>query len=429
MKKRAFGLLLALCVLAGLIPQISLNAQAARTLAAAPNPAIEYAQTDETPVGTIRYVSQISDEGYNGFCPDYWGKYAAYAGSECYTASISMALSYLGINATPLALGDYWLSRGYTGGTPFATTEEDVDAFGAECLKLPFAEAMDNYLNGGGKYSPPIIHLNSYSARGHYVVVVGKVSDTVYVVLDPAASTYTWNITIKNNSATHPHGVERSLEDVTQYYNPKGGFGIHQDGSVCPGQVFIDMPLETHWAHAGIDYCVETSLMRGMEDDVFAPDVKMTRAMLACVLYRAEGEPEVTDGKTPFIDLKADWYQDAITWAYTEGVVNGMSKHTFAPNAILTREQLVTMLYRYAELTSETDEAEPETLSDLSGYTDAARVSDWARDAMRWAVGNGIINGVSPETLVPGGSADRQQVAVILMRYQAALDTEAEEEA
>lgn len=431
MKKRVLGLLLALCMLAGLIPQISMRAQAASTLSAAPNPEIEYAQTEKTPVGTIRYVSQIPDEGYNGFYSAYWGRYEGYASSECYTASISMALSYLGINATPLALGDYWLSRGYTGGTPFATTEEDVAAFGAECRKLSFAQAMDNYLNGGGKYSPPIIHLNSYSARGHYVVVVGKVSDTVYVALDPAASTHTWNITIKNNSATHPHGVEQSLEDVTQYYNPKGGFGVHQDGSACPGQIFTDMPLETHWAHAGIDYCVETSLMRGMEDDVFAPDVKMTRAMLACVLYRAEGEPDVTDGKTPFIDLKADWYQDAVTWAYTEGVVNGMSRFTFAPNAILTREQLVTMLYRYAELTSEAeaDEAEPESLPDLDGYTDAARVSGWAQDAMRWAVGNGIINGVSPVTLVPAGSADRQQVAVILMRYQAALDTEAEEEA
>lgn len=429
MKKRALGLLLALCMLAGLVPQISLNAQAASTLSAAPNPYIEYAQTDETPVGTIRYVSQIPDEGYNGFYSAYWGRYENYARSECYTASISMALSYIGINATPLALGDYWLSKGYTGGTPFATTEEDVDAFGAQCLELPFAQAMDNYLNGGGKYSPPILHLNNYSARGHFVVVVGKVSDTVYVVLDPAASTHTWTITIQNNSATHPHGVERSLEDATQYYNPKGGFGIHADGSICPGQAFIDMPVESHWAHAGIDYCVETVLMRGMEDDVFAPDVKMTRAMLACVLYRVEGEPEVTDAKTPFTDLKADWYQNAIAWAYAEGVVNGMSKHTFAPDTIVTREQIVTMLYRYMELTTEADEAEPEALPELDGFADVAKVSGWAQDAMRWAVGNGIINGVSPEMLSPAGSADRQQVAVMLMRYQTAFGTDADEEA
>lgn len=423
MKKRLLGLLLAVCMLAGFIPQISLNAQAASALSAAPYPLIEYAQTDSTPVGTIRYVSQIPE--YSSFYSAYWGPYERYAKSECYTASISMALSYIGVNATPLALGDYWLSKGYTGGTPFATTAEDVDQFGAESLRLSFAQAMDNYLNGEGKYSPPIIHLPNYSQRGHYVLVVGKASDTVYVVLDPAASSYTWNITIKGSTATHPHGVEPSLENATQYYNPKGGFGVHKDGSVCPGRVFTDMPREAHWAHTGIDYCVAESLMYGTGNDRFEPDTKMTRAMLACVLYRVAGTPEATERTTPFTDLKADWYQDAIAWAYQEGVINGVGKHTFAPDAVVTREQLVTMLYRYAELTSDEGDAQQEAWPELDGYTDAAQVSDWARDAMRWAVANGILNGVSPDRLAPAGGADRAQVAVILMRFCAALDAEA----
>lgn len=412
MKKRAFGLLLALCVLAGLIPQISLNAQAASVLPASPYPQIEYAQTDATLAGTIRYVSQISDEGYNGFCPDYWGKYAAYAGSECYTASISMALSYTGINATPLALGDYWLSRGYTGGIPFSTTEEDVDAFGAECLKLPFAEAMDNYLNGGGKYSPPIIHLNSYSARGHYVVVVGKRSATEYVVLDPAASTYTWNITVNGSTVTHPNGVERSLEDVTQYYNPKGSICLHEDGSVCPGGAMLDMPPESNWAHAGIDYCMEQGLMVGLGNGKFEPSASMTRAMLVSVLYRVAGAPDVSDLTTTFTDLTQAWYQDAVVWAYNTGVTAGLNETTFAPNAVVTREQIVAMLYRFAALTEE-----PEIWPELEGYTDAARISLWAQEAMRWAVANGILYGETETTLVPGGNATRAQVAAILTRY------------
>lgn len=412
MKKRALGLLLALCMLAGLVPQISLNAQAASTLSAAPNPQIEYAQTDETPVGTIRYVSQIPDEGYNGFYSAYWGRYENYARSECYTASISMALSYIGINATPLALGDYWLSKGYTGGTPFATTEEDVDAFGAQCLELPFAQAMDNYLNGGGKYSPPILHLNNYSARGHFVVVVGKVSDTVYVVLDPAASTHTWNITIQGNSATHPHGVERSLEDATQYYNPKGGFGIHADGSICPGQAFIDMPRESNWAHEGIDYCLEQALMVGTGENRFEPNSHMTRAMLASVLYRIAGEPDVRGLTTEFTDLHHSWYQDAVVWAYNSGVVAGIDSTTFAPDAVITREQIVTMLYRFASLTEE-----PGEWPELQQYTDAAQISGWAQEAMRWAVANGILYGETETTLAPAGSATRAHGAAFLMRY------------
>lgn len=415
MKKRTLGMLLALCMLVGLIPQISMRAQAASTLAALPNPEIEYAQTNETPVGTIRYVSQIPDEGYNGFYSAYWGRYESYARSECFTASISMALSYIGINATPLALGDYWLSRGYTGGTPFATTEEDVDAFGAESLSLSFADAMENYLNGNGKYSPPIIHLNNYSARGHYVVVVGKVSDTVYVVLDPAASTRTWNITIQNNSATHPHGVERSLEDVTQYYNPKGGFGVHKDGTLCPAYMFRDMPSESSWSHEGIDYCVEQELMVGMSDNQFEPNTSMTRAMLVSTLYRVAGEPDVHGLTTKFTDLDQNWYQDAITWAYHSGVAVGIDKKTFAPNAIVTREQIVTMLYRFAVLTEKTEKTEE--WSELGNYTDAGQVSGWAQEAMRWAVANGILYGETETTLIPGGQATRAQGAAFLMRF------------
>lgn len=409
MKKRILGLLLALCVLAGILPQLSLQAQAAGVLSSAPYPKIEYAQTDDTPAGTIRYVSQIPDEGYNGFYSAYWGRFESYARGECYTACISMALSYTGVNATPLALGEYWLSRGYTGGTPFATTPEDVDAFGAQCLKLSFAQAMDNYLNGNGKYSPPIIHLPNYSARGHYVAVVDKVSDTVYVVLDPAASTHTWNITISGNSATHPHGVERALEDATQYYNPYGGIGIHKDGSDCPGKIFSDMPKETDWSHAGIDYCTEQALMNGTGNGKFEPGLNTTRAMLACVLYRIAGEPEVTDCTTPFTDLTADWYQDAVAWAYEQGIVNGVDEERYLPDAIVTREQMVTMLYRFLAL-------EEQTWPELDGYTDAGQVSDWAQDAMCWAVANEMINGVSATELAPGSGASRAQAAVILMR-------------
>lgn len=412
MKKRALGLLLALCMLAGLIPQISLNAQAAEVLPAAPYAGVEYDETEQVHAGTIRYVSQLSS--MDTFYPSYWGDYVGAAGYECYTACISMALSYIGCNATPQALGDYWLDKGYTGGVPFATTPHDVAAFHATCSELSLGAAVANYQSGCGKYSPPIIHLTTYSANGHYVLLAGQTSDTEYLVVDPADATL-WRISIQNGVATYErNGGTRSetIETVTQFYNADGGFGFHEDGTICAGGAFADMPAEEHWSHAGIDYCVEQLLLVGVGNGQFEPETKMTRAMLACVLYRLAGAPEVTDPTTSFQDLKADWYRDAVAWAYQAKVVAGMSETVFAPDAVVTREQMVAMLYRYLLLTEEAEE-----YPELENYTDAAKVSEWAQPAMRWAVANEILYGMTDTTLAPRGSATRAQVAAIVMRY------------
>lgn len=401
--KRVLCLLLAACLLTA-------GAQAATTLSASPYPKIECAQTDATPVGTIRYVSQVSAAGY-GYYSDYWGRFASYSGSECFTACISMALSYLGIDATPLALGNYWLSQGYTAGTPFSTTEEDVDAFGATEEELPLAEAMARYRSGNGRYSPPIIHLTSYSARGHYVMVVGQVTDSEYIVLDPAAPTsqnHMWKITVSGSTVTHPRGVEYNLENATQYYNPNAY--LHSDGSSCPSAAFTDVPEESHWAHASIDYCMENDLMLGTSETSFAPDASMTRAMVVSVLYRAAGSPE-TAGETPFTDLTQAWYADAVAWAYENDVVSGVSATAFAPNEPVTREQLAAILYRYAAVTETPDKTA------LDGFDDADEVSGWAREAACWAVETGLLRGVSATALAPGDTATRAQVAVLLQRF------------
>ena len=115
MKKRILSLALTLCLLAGLLPCLTVGAAAA-----APYASVEYAKNADVKTGTVRYVCQVP--AYSDlFCSDYWGSYGNYANHECFTACISMALSYLGLDATPGALGDYWLSCGHYG-TPFATT-------------------------------------------------------------------------------------------------------------------------------------------------------------------------------------------------------------------------------------------------------------------------------------------------------------------
>ena len=427
MKKRCVGFLLAVVLLAGLLPMAHANAAA---LSASPYLNIAYESTESVSAGTIRYVSQLV--GSPNFHPSYWNDYVDAAGYECYTASISMALSSIGANATPGRLGDYWNGKGYTGGEPFATMAWDVEGFGATYLERSFSTAMENFLNNPGAVGPPVIHLTTYSERGHYVMVAGRVSDNTYLIVDPANDA-PWTIKIENNIASYMRHDElrtEELEKTTQYYRAGGSLaqtapaptpvtatiasaGHHQDGSACASAAMTDVPAESNWAHAGIDYCINQGLMQGVTDSQFKPGAEMTRAMLVTVLYRAAGQPDVSCYSNPFTDLSACWYQNAVTWAYARGITSGVTATRFAPDDFLTREQLVSMLYRYRQLTSST----PARMDALDSFNDACTISNWAAEAMRWAVTGGILSGTSSTSLSPDGAATRAQLASILLRY------------
>ncbi len=186
----------------------------------------------------------------------------------------------------------------------------------------------------------------------------------------------------------------------------------HEDH--CPSKNFVDVPDETSWAHAGIDYCVENKLMIGYSDTEFAPFESTTRAQLVMILYRLAGEPE-TQFSSIFSDVKAgQWFADAVIWAASNGIVNGVGRGKFDPNGTITREQIATILYRYA--------GSPAVEGSLASFSDGAAVSTWAEDAMVWAVANDIINGNSTEGVVildPQGDATRAQIAAIIARYMA----------
>lgn len=167
------------------------------------------------------------------------------------------------------------------------------------------------------------------------------------------------------------------------------------------------------WYYDGVKYAVEKGLFTGTSATTFAPNMELTRSMLVTVLYRLAGSPEVSQSGQ-FSDVQVDsWYEDAVTWAAANGVVAGYGGGVFGPDDDITREQLALILYRYAQLT----EQDVDTETDLTAYSDAGEVSDFAREAMAWAVENGLINGTSKTTLSPKGTATRAQVAVILMRY------------
>ena len=158
MKKRCIGFLLACLLLIGVLPLSQTHAAA---LSAAPYLNLSYGESSAVSAGTIRYVSQLTSSP--NFRTSYWEPYVDGAGHECYTASISMALSALGLNATPAVLGKYWTAQGHTGGSPFTTVQWDVAPFGATYLSRSFDKAMQAFRNAPGSYSPPIIHLTTYS--------------------------------------------------------------------------------------------------------------------------------------------------------------------------------------------------------------------------------------------------------------------------
>ncbi|MFR2521183.1 MAG: 5'-nucleotidase C-terminal domain-containing protein [Evtepia gabavorous] len=169
------------------------------------------------------------------------------------------------------------------------------------------------------------------------------------------------------------------------------------------------------WYANAVNYVTLTGLMNGTGDG-FSPNLAINRGMMVTVLYRMAGSPEVT-AENPFTDVPADtWYTEAVIWASENGITAGTSETTFSPTNSLTREQLATFFYRFADF----ENPDPiEITGDLTGFTDAGQVASYATDAMKWAIGEGLISGTTETTLSPKATATRAQVATILMRYTA----------
>ena len=180
----------------------------------------------------------------------------------------------------------------------------------------------------------------------------------------------------------------------------------------APTEPFLDVN-ESDWFYDAVAYAYENGIMDGVGGNRFAPNSATTRAQLVTILYRLEGQPAVS-GDLPFTDVEAGtWYTNAVVWAAQNGIVNGVGDDTFAPGNDLTREQLVTILYRYAE----TKGYDVSASADLAGYPDGEEIQAYAREAMAWAVAENIIQGMEDDTLKPAGNASRAQIATILMRF------------
>lgn len=248
------------------------------------------------------------------------------------------------------------------------------------------------------------------------VTLAGEEAGDYITGLDTASGAYTLasEVTITvigeggsdDDKPTIPTPVEPPVRP-----SGSGDDAICDGGSSCPSRNFTDVAVNTVY-HEGIDFMVENGYMNGVSATSFGPKTNMNRGMLVTILYRMAGEPAVS-GSCPFTDVKTtDYFYDPVRWALENKITEGVSATSFDPNGLLTREQIAAFLYRYAEFAGY-DTAKS---ASLSQYQDANQVSSWAQEAMEWAVGSGIINGVSATELKPGNNATREQIAVMVWR-------------
>ena len=181
--------------------------------------------------------------------------------------------------------------------------------------------------------------------------------------------------------------------------------------SAISGLPFTDVSAGD-WFYEAVQFVVSRGMMSGTSSSTFQPDLNLSRSMIATILWRLEGAP--TGNSTRFADVPdGQWYTEAVNWAAAHGLVNGYGNRIFGPGDAITREQMAVILYQYARF-MEYDSAVP---GDLSRFADGDQTSDWARDAVMWAVGNGLLSGKDSGLLDPKGTATRAEVATILMRF------------
>lgn len=184
-----------------------------------------------------------------------------------------------------------------------------------------------------------------------------------------------------------------------------------QETSALP----FDDISRTAWYYDELKYVYDAGIMNGITLTEFAPDGLVTRAQVAMVLYRLAGSPSTQGMSCEFKDISGGWYEDAIVWAYNNGIAKGYGDGTFLPEQSVTREELVTLLYRYAlKFAPESVDAAAETALDFS---DAGSISSYAEDAVIWAVDKGLVNGMGNGKLEPQGDANRAQFACLIARF------------
>ena len=269
-----------------------------------------------------------------------------------------------------------------------------------------------------GKYSYEIvsdvgengtIDVDCYATEGDQVTITVS-PDEAYLLDDLTVTSGGKDVALTDNGdGTYTFTMPSGDVAVTATFAEDPNWEEPEDPATDVSEIFTDVPAN-HWAQAAIQYVYDNGLMTGISDTAFAPEATTTRAMIVSMLARMENVTSAADAG--FTDVAADdWYATAVNWAAANGIVNGISDDTFAPNDPITREQLAAMLMNYAQWKGQDTSAR----ADLSGYSDAP--STWASEAVQWAVAEGLLAGVTDDELQPQGQATRAQVAAIMQRF------------
>lgn len=374
-------------------------------------------------VGTDRYAAEVTMDITNPQAVQFQGKgdtYAVTVDSAAGTVTLYVA------SRTPLTAADGTLDLGTL-----------TVAAGTQVTGVPTATVLDRFLNGtkyetvtlsvtqtssggssssgsssGGSSSTTEDRTPTVSVNGSGGKVHAASDGTVTITPDEGYRIAKILVNGREVAVTNRLTGLKATDTVVVTFEREEEMEETPEENPTPVHTFSDVGPNDWYAEA-VNYAVSNGLFLGISETEFGPNVSMSRAMLVTVLHRMAGAPNA--GAANFADVPADaWYTQAVAWAAANGIVQGVSDSRFAPNVPVTREQMATILYRYANHAGVAGDGGS---GSLDGFRDASAVSGYAVQAMGWAVDRGLISGVGDQRLSPGGSATRAQVAAILQRF------------
>lgn len=380
-----------------------------------------------TALGSIAIFAPSDDLCYDGQMKNALVKTASWKGDVP-----SIVYTQDDVEVMPINAGDY---------TASITMEEAVASvdFTIKKAKINLAITPSSAeISGGGKVILSIVGVPdegevSVTCNNENIEVTENADDTYTVTLPNETAEYTFTATYEGDhnheaaqdtctvsvtrhtgggGASHPEAGDNSSSDRNDRDDDNTENIDEEDVPLTEGKVadFDDVPADAWFAEA-VQYVYEHDLMTGVSENLFAPNAQMNRAMVAQILFNME-QPTDTQAPAAFRDVAADqWYAKAVNWAVWQGYMSGYDASSFGPNDALTREQLVTVLWRYS------GSPVMDNSSMLNTFSDAALTSDYAQQAMIWAYAQGVISGNADGTLNPQGTATRAEIAQMLMNY------------
>ena len=291
---------------------------------------------------------------------------------------------------------DYWQSWKHDNVYYFYMPDSDVN------LYVDFTEAVSEHIVYVDRAANGLLKADTTWAADGQIVYVTATPDTGYVLS---------SLFVKTAKGDQLKVYEAKKAGVYYFYMPDQYVTVSAYFAPAASALPFNDVAYTSWYYDAVKFVYDKGIMDGVSYYKFAPDATITRGMVVTMLWRMAGEPY--EAAAGFTDVAAGrYYTTAVAWAAKNGIVEGMTATTFAPDQAITREQLASILYRYAKWLGFSGYG-----SDISGYTDAGKVSSYAYDAMSWAVRSGVVTGTSARVLDPQGTASRAAAAQMFMNF------------